>query len=71
MLLCYTDGATEARNAEDEEYGEGRLTDALRANFNLTPYRLGRALRADLFSFTGAVPQSDDVTYLALRRTGG
>jgi serine phosphatase RsbU (regulator of sigma subunit) len=36
----------------------------------LSPYRLGRALRADLKAFYGSLPQSDDVTYLAIRRRG-
>jgi serine phosphatase RsbU (regulator of sigma subunit)/putative methionine-R-sulfoxide reductase with GAF domain len=70
VLLCYTDGATEARNAADEEYGEERLADSLRRHLALSPYRLGRALRADLKAFYGSLPQSDDVTYLAIRRRG-
>jgi len=68
VLLCYTDGATEARNAKDEEYGENRLLAALRFHFDLQPYRLGRALHADLRDFYKGSPQTDDVTYLALRR---
>lgn len=68
VLLCYTDGATEARNHADEEYGEERLIATLRENVALSPYRLGRALHADLKAFYGGAEQTDDVTYLALRR---
>jgi sigma-B regulation protein RsbU (phosphoserine phosphatase) len=69
VILCYTDGATEARNATDEEYGEERLVDSVRRHVALTPYRLTRAVHADLRAFRGGATQSDDVTYLALRRT--
>jgi sigma-B regulation protein RsbU (phosphoserine phosphatase) len=68
VLLCYTDGATEARNESGEEYGEARLADSLRRHADLTPYHLTRAINADLRSYCGDRQQSDDVTYLALRR---
>jgi serine phosphatase RsbU (regulator of sigma subunit) len=66
-LLCYTDGATEARNTADEEYGEERLASALRGAVDLPPSRLCRALFADLREFFGDVGQSDDVTFLVLK----
>jgi sigma-B regulation protein RsbU (phosphoserine phosphatase) len=68
VLLCYTDGATEARSARDEEYGEERLVGALRANFGLQPYRLGRALHVDIKEFFKGSRQTDDMTFLAVRR---
>ncbi len=67
-LLCYTDGATESRNAADEEYGENRLIDALRRSIDLPPSRLCHALFADLKAFVGGAGQGDDVTYLVLKR---
>jgi sigma-B regulation protein RsbU (phosphoserine phosphatase) len=67
-LLSYTDGGTEARNARDEEYGEGRLVEAFRGAIDLPPSRLCRALFADLKEFFGDAGQNDDVTYLALKR---
>lgn len=70
VLVCYTDGATEIRNGDDEEYGDARLIASVRGNAHLTPYRLGRALFADLRAFVGSARQSDDVTYLVIRRRG-
>lgn len=67
-LLCYTDGATEARNAADEEYGEERLVAAMRKHRELTPHRMGRAMFKALREFSGDTPQGDDVTYLVLKR---
>ena len=68
VLVCYTDGATEARNSADEEYGEARLIDAVRANLSLTPYRLCTALYASMRTFIGAREPVDDTTYLAVKR---
>jgi sigma-B regulation protein RsbU (phosphoserine phosphatase) len=67
-LVCFTDGATEAANAADEEYGEARLFDAIRANMGLTPYKLCTALYASMRTYIGATPQVDDTTYLAIKR---
>jgi len=68
VLVCYTDGAIEVRNVRDEEYGEARLLESLRGHFALTPHQLCRALHADLKTFIGRARQSDDITYLVLRR---
>ena len=66
--MCYTDGATEARNAAEEEYGEERFIQSVRANLALMPYRLCTALYASVRGFTGAAKHFDDTTYLAIRR---
>jgi len=71
ILVCYTDGATEARNEKDEEYGEARLVSALREHRELPPYRLGRAMFASLREFFKNMSQGDDVTYLVLRSKRG
>ncbi len=68
VLVCYTDGATEARNAADEEYGEVRFVESVRDNLGLMPYRLCTALYAGVRGFTGTAKHFDDTTYLAIRR---
>ena len=68
VLVCYTDGATEAVNAVGEEYGEARLIEAVRENMLLTPYKLCTALYANMRTFIGATPQVDDTTFLAIKR---
>jgi sigma-B regulation protein RsbU (phosphoserine phosphatase) len=65
MLVAYTDGVTEARNAQDEEYGLPRLRAALAA----APADAGPLLdhlREELAAFAGPAMQSDDVTLLVL-----
>jgi sigma-B regulation protein RsbU (phosphoserine phosphatase) len=68
VLVCYTDGATESRNAADEEYGEERFIESVRANLHLMPYRMCTGLHAAVRGFVGGANQSDDTTYLAIRR---
>ena len=68
VLVCYTDGATEAQNAAEEEYGEARFIESVRANLDLKPYRLCTALYASARAFVGAASQIDDTTYLVMRR---
>lgn len=68
VLVCYTDGATEARNVADEEFGEERFIQSVRANLHLMPYRMSTALYASVREFVGAASQTDDTTYLAIRR---
>ncbi len=68
VLVCYTDGATEARDASEEEYGEERFIQSVRANLALMPYRLCTALYASVRAYTGSVKHTDDTTFLAVRR---
>jgi sigma-B regulation protein RsbU (phosphoserine phosphatase) len=64
-LLLYTDGITESRNAADEEYGEARLTDALRRYRHLDAAGLHAAVLADVTGFA-TVGFQDDATLLAV-----
>lgn len=67
-LLLYTDGATEARSASDEEYGLHRITDLASRCAGLSPDQLLECCIADLSRFSGAKKMSDDLTLLALQR---
>ncbi|HEX6789841.1 MAG TPA: SpoIIE family protein phosphatase [Candidatus Krumholzibacteria bacterium] len=67
VLVCYTDGATEATNGV-EEYGEARFIEAVRENRALTPYKLCTALYGSVRDFVGGIQQVDDTTYLAIKR---
>jgi len=66
-IIFYTDGVSEAFNAQEECYGNDRLlSDAGTVNGASGP-----AIAAGLFNkvraFAGAAPQSDDVAILALK----
>lgn len=68
ILLCHTDGVTEAESASGDEFGEGMLLD-IAASFPSGPVAglLGQ-IRQRVAAFTGAKPLADDCTMLALRR---
>ena len=65
-VFQYTDGVTEAANAENELYGMGRLEGVLNANKDKSPEELLPAVKADIDLFTGEAPQFDDITMLCL-----
>ena len=67
VLTLYSDGVTEARSPEGEEYGEERLEAFLRAHKDLPPEKLVHELIEDVVSFTNAVQLADDVTVVVIR----
>jgi sigma-B regulation protein RsbU (phosphoserine phosphatase) len=67
FLLLYTDGAVEARNFEDEEYGRERLHESLRTYGALAPQQLLNNIVWDVRRFVGLAEQSDDLTLVGLR----
>ncbi len=68
LLALYTDGVTEAANAEDEEFGTERLVAALRELRPKPLPELESELAAKLLAFTGGTPFGDDRTLVLLRR---
>ena len=67
-LLMYTDGLTEARNGNGEEYGD-HVEDVARRVANLPVSDAVQAIIADHQQFRGDCPNADDLTILAIRRT--
>jgi sigma-B regulation protein RsbU (phosphoserine phosphatase) len=66
-LIIFTDGLVEAVNANDEEFDEPRLLNALETNVSTTPKELLDRLMANLDLFVGSTPQHDDVTCLLVK----
>jgi len=66
LLLACSDGATEARDAAGEEYGEARLAGALRAMRHEALDDVLHGLAEDIRRFTGT-PPADDLTLVAAR----
>jgi serine phosphatase RsbU (regulator of sigma subunit)/pSer/pThr/pTyr-binding forkhead associated (FHA) protein len=69
VLALYTDGVTEAVNAEDEEFGTARLVSTLVAARGKPLKELEAGLTATLLAFTGGTPFGDDRTIVLLKRT--
>lgn len=67
-LLIYTDGLTEARNGNGEEYGT-RVEDVARRAAKLPIADAVQAIIFDQQQFRGDSPNADDLTILAIRRT--
>jgi len=68
-VLFYTDGATDAANAEQELFGMERLMALARRHADQPPAQLVDALLQAINEFAAGMPQSDDITLLALRRS--
>jgi serine phosphatase RsbU (regulator of sigma subunit) len=66
ILVLYTDGITEARSAEGEEFGESRLLDTLRSHCQLPVGPLLQAVVGAVQQFTGG-EQEDDITLVVAR----
>jgi len=66
-LLLYTDGLTEAENAQHELFGEDRLFEVLRSSKDRAPEALIAEITAAVHGFVGQAEQSDDLTMLGLR----
>ncbi len=67
MLVLYTDGITEAENAEEEEFGASRLQDTLARHSNLPVEPLLQSVVAAVQQFTSGGDQQDDITLVIAR----
>ena len=67
-LLLYTDGVTEAINADTEEFGEKRLEDTLKHLSSQSCQQIIDTIKANVSDFAGEAEQSDDITLLAIKR---
>jgi sigma-B regulation protein RsbU (phosphoserine phosphatase) len=67
LLVCFTDGVIEAVNARDEDYGEARLLELVKASDRESASATLERLMADVEKFVGATRQHDDITCLVLR----
>ena len=63
-LFLYTDGVTEATNAENELYGEENLLNFMNDNASMKATALLPALKNNIDEFVGDAPQFDDITML-------
>jgi adenylate cyclase len=71
-LCLFTDGVTEAMNADDELYGRQRLFSILKSHAGAPEaLQLVNAIRDDVRAFVLTTERSDDLTILVLRWNGG
>ncbi len=67
-LVLYTDGVTEAENAEHHLYGLERLCAVISRNWNGAAEQIKEAVVTDVRAFIGNAPIHDDMTVVVLKR---
>ncbi len=68
-LVLFTDGLTEAPNADDKEFGSARLADALRASHAGSAGQINDHILQSVQNFSGAAGLRDDYTLLTAKRS--
>ncbi len=69
-LLLYTDGVTEAMDADDQLFSDERLLGETTGMAAETPRQMVERLMAAVHAYAGGTAQSDDITVLALHYRG-
>ena len=69
-ITVYTDGITEARNAQGGFYGEQRFLDFMNSRDFTCVVEIHHALKDDMAKFTNDFEQSDDITVMTLQYRG-
>jgi sigma-B regulation protein RsbU (phosphoserine phosphatase) len=69
FILFYTDGVTEAIDAQNRQFGIERLEAGLMAAGSLPAEEIIAAVESDLQRFTGPAAPFDDITLLVVRKT--
>jgi sigma-B regulation protein RsbU (phosphoserine phosphatase) len=67
VMVIYTDGIPEARNAEGDEYGEARLAQMLEQCFYQSAEEINQYIRQDVQEFSKGLPLHDDQTLLVIK----
>jgi sigma-B regulation protein RsbU (phosphoserine phosphatase) len=68
ILVCYTDGVTEAESAANEEYGTERLEALVRDQAPGSAAAMLDRILDSVDEFAAGMPQADDITALILKR---
>ena len=66
ILFFYTDGVTEAMNADQELYSDKKLLELIDTSNHLDAKAIIERVNHDLTNFSKEAPQSDDITMLSL-----
>ncbi len=67
-LVLYTDGVTEALDAQGMEFGMEKMTQAVQTSAPEGAPAIVKRLTDDLRNFAGATPQNDDITMIVIRK---
>jgi sigma-B regulation protein RsbU (phosphoserine phosphatase) len=67
VLVLYTDGATEAMNPVNDEYGRDRLVEAVRQCRHLSAREMIDFIHRDVINWTDGLGAHDDVTFFIVK----
>jgi sigma-B regulation protein RsbU (phosphoserine phosphatase) len=67
LFLLYTDGISEAMNAEGDYFGDARLADLAQQHADLSSDELSARILGEVKAFAGAAAQHDDMTMVLLK----
>lgn len=67
-LFLYTDGLNEANNANEEEFGNGRLRESVARASRASLQSIAQSVLEDVHAFEAGTPASDDKTIVVMRR---
>ena len=67
LLLLYTDGIIEARNASGEFFGTDRLCDIIGKVYNEQPEQVVETILGEVTAFTGSQIAEDDISMVVMK----
>ena len=67
-LIFFTDGATEATNKQDMDFGKDRLLKSIFRNADRPLTTQVNCIVSDILTFIGDKPQNDDITIIILKK---
>ena len=67
-LIFFTDGATEATNADGDDFGKDRLLKSIFRNADRPLTTQVNCIVSDILTFIGSEPQKDDITIIILKK---
>jgi sigma-B regulation protein RsbU (phosphoserine phosphatase) len=62
IMVCFTDGISEAMNKSGDQYGEQRLAEVVKSSASLSSEEIIQAVFDDVNQFASGAEQSDDMT---------
>jgi phosphoserine phosphatase RsbU/P len=66
-LIAFTDGLPEARNAQDEEFDEERIKEAVAATAHLSAPEIRDEIARRVKEWSASAPQHDDLTFVVMK----
>ena len=67
VVVMYTDGVTEAVNADNQMFGDERLVSLVAASASLSADEIKGRVLGEVVAFTSGLPQGDDITLIVLK----